>query len=158
MKWFHYIFDPTNVEALPSPQRFWVTKPFYDTTSDEYRKERIENLLRDIGANLDQLRAWKNDPFNPHKIARYRPVAYQRNVVMKYIDNLIAWADQLFSQDTIETINQATLLYVLAHELLGRRPVKVPSPERADKSYNELTVDGDLDPFGNKSIIAKIEN
>ncbi len=158
MKWFHYIFDPTNVEALPSPQRFWVTKPFYDTTSDEYRKERIENLLRDIGANLDQLRAWKNDPFNPHKIARYRPVAYQRNVVMKYIDNLIAWADQLFSQDTIETINQATLLYVLAHELLGRRPVKVPAPERADKSYNELTVDGDLDPFGNKSVIAQIEN
>ncbi len=37
--------------------------------------------------------------------------AYQKPVVMKYIDNLISWGDQLFQRDTIESINEATLLY-----------------------------------------------
>ena len=50
---------------------------------------------------------------------------------MKYIDNLIAWGDQLFRRDTIEAINEATLLYVLAYEHSGptaRRPSNGASP------------------------------
>jgi hypothetical protein len=39
--------------------------------------------------------------------------------VMKYLDNLIAWADNLFQQDTVESINEATELYVLAAGILG---------------------------------------
>jgi hypothetical protein len=39
--------------------------------------------------------------------------------VMKYLDNLIAWADNLFQQDTVESINEATELYVLAASILG---------------------------------------
>jgi len=45
---------------------------------------------------------------------------------MKYIDNLIAWGDQLFSHDTIESINEATQLYILAAQILGRRPEEIP--------------------------------
>ena len=52
-------------------------------------------------------------------------VAYQYYVVMKYLDNLIAWGDYLFRQDSMESINEATQLYVLAAELLGPRPMKV---------------------------------
>lgn len=158
MRWFHYIFDPTNVEALPTPQRFWVTKPFFERSDDQYRKQRIENLLANLGTEADQIRAWRNDPFSPHKIARYRPVAYQKTVVMKYIDNLIAWGDQLFRRDTMESINEATTLYVLAYELLGRRPVKVPAAGHAEMSYNELVADAALDPLGNRSVTAQIEN
>jgi len=158
MDWFHYIFDPTNTDAVSVPQRYWVTKPFYEENSDDYRKQRIENLLEDIGANLDVLREWKNNPFKPHLIARSRPVAYQKSVVMKYIDNLIAWGDQLFRQDTIESINQATLLYVLAFELLGPRPVKVPNVEHNDYTYNELIAQGNLDEFGNDRVEALMEN
>lgn len=158
MRWFHYIFDPTSIDSLASPQRFWVTKPFFDHNSDDYRKQRIENLLRDIGANLDELRASRNDPFNPHRIARQRPVAFQKAVVMRYIDNLIAWGDQLFRRDSLESINEATTLYVLAYELLGPRPVRVPSASRADRSYAELIADGDQDPLGNKSVPAMLEN
>ncbi|MDB4897522.1 MAG: hypothetical protein JWN15_3784, partial [Firmicutes bacterium] len=79
-------------------------------------------------------------------------------VVMKYIDNLTDWGDQLFRRDTIEAINEATTLYVLAYELLGRRPVKVPHVDHADRSYNELTADGALDPFGNKRVDILMEN
>ncbi len=158
MRWFHFIFDPTNVEAAATPQRFWVTRPFFERSDEDYRKQRIETLLADLGSNLDQIRAWRNDPFNPHKIARYRPVAYQKTVLMKYLDNLIAWGDQLFRRDTMESINEATTLYVLAYELLGQRPVKVPSASHADKSYNELVAETGLDPLGNGSVAALIEN
>ena len=41
---------------------------------------------------------------------------------MKYLDNLIAWGDSLFTQMTIETVNEATLCYVLAANLLGPAP------------------------------------
>ncbi|MBE3200237.1 MULTISPECIES: Tc toxin subunit A-related protein [Parafrankia] len=158
MRWFHFIFDPTNTDALPSPQRFWVTKPFYEQNADYYRKQRIEQLLDHIVDNTDQLNAWKNNPFNPHLIARFRPVAYQKNVVMRYIDNLIAWGDSLFRRDTIESINEATTLYLLARELLGPRPVQVPNIARADKSYNDLTADAALDPFGNAKVEVLAEN
>ena len=55
-------------------------------------------------------------------VARTRPSAYQWYVVMKYLDNLIAWGDSLFLADTIETLNEATLCYVLAANILGPRP------------------------------------
>ncbi|MBK9314537.1 MAG: hypothetical protein IPM55_09875 [Acidobacteria bacterium] len=121
MRWFHYIFDPTNTESPNVPQRYWITRPFFEQNSDAYRQQRIDNLLKNIEQHEDDLRAWKSNPFKPHLIERYRPVAYQKTVVMKYIDNLIAWGDQLFRRDTIEAINEATTLYVLAYELLGRR-------------------------------------
>ena len=150
MRWFHYIFDPTNVDSPEVPQRYWVMRPFYEQNSEDYRKQRINLLLSEIEQHKEELSAWKNNPFKPHLIARFRPVAYQKAVVMKYIDNLIAWGDQLFRRDTIETINEATTIYVLAYELLGRRPVKVPNVEHRDRSYNELTADGPLGLFGNK--------
>ena len=34
-----------------------------------------------------------------------------KNVIMTYLDNLIGWGDELFSQGTAETITQATQLY-----------------------------------------------
>lgn len=138
MAWFHRIFDPTNVDDAAAPQRFWVTKPFFEQNADAYRAHRLADLLANAGTDLDQVRAWRNDPFDPHLIAGLRPVAYQRAVVMKYLDNLIAWGDQRFRQDTLESINEATTLYVLASELLGRRPARVPHVERGALSFNQL--------------------
>ena len=90
---------------------------------------------------------WRDNPFNPYAVARLRTTAFQKTVVMKYIDNLIAWGDQLFRGDTIETINEATQLYVLAAEILGRRPEvierKVQPPVQ---TFNSL---GQLGPLSN---------
>jgi hypothetical protein len=157
-RWYHYVFDPTNTENLPVPQRYWVTKPFYEHTADDYRKQRIQNLIDKIDKFNDQVKAWKNNPFKPHLIARYRPVAYQRNVIMKYIDNIIAWGDQLFRRDTLESINQASLLYMLAYELLGDRPKRVPAIPRSDKTFDELLQEGPLDIFGNNKVEVSAEN
>lgn len=158
MNWFHYIFNPTNTDDLPTPQRYWITKPFFEMNSNDYRKQRIENILSNISSpeNDAQLIAWKNNPFKPHLIARYRPVAYQRNVVMKYLDNLIAWGDMLFGRDTIEAINEASLLYLLAYEILGDRPQKVPNVRREDLTFNEL--EPKLDEFGNAKVDVVIED
>ncbi|WP_225826711.1 neuraminidase-like domain-containing protein [Streptomyces naphthomycinicus] len=144
-RWFHHIFDPGNREtdAWSRPQRFWITKPLFQTTDDAYLEQRIEKILEALAEGdqetVDRVTYWLARPFQPDAVARLRTTAYQKAVVMKYLDNLIAWGDQLFRQDTLESVNQATQLYVLAHELLGRRPEEitdraVPAPQ----SYRQL--------------------
>jgi hypothetical protein len=149
MQWFHYIFNPTNATNISNeqngndiPQKFWITKPFFEISKNEIKAENIGNILKNIDIYKDQVTAWLNDPFKPHLIARYRPVAYQRTVIMKYIDNLIAWGDQLFKRDTIESINEATMLYVLAYEILGPKPNKHPNLNFTEKSYQEMITTG----------------
>ena len=74
---------------------------------------------------------------------------------MKYIDNLIAWADQLFRQDTMESINEATQLYIFVAEILGPRPVEIlPSATVPVKTYDEL--EPRLDHFSNA--LVRLEN
>ncbi|WP_437587187.1 hypothetical protein [Sorangium sp. So ce1000] len=149
-RWFHFIFDPTTGDPAPSPERFWNVRPFREnkdlaSIEDEVRdlspsqRSPIARLLASLLTNQEdeqekldlvaQIEAWRKDPFNPHLVARMRPIAYQKAVVMKYVENLIAWGDQLFRRETIESINEATQLYVLAGNLLGRRPVRI---ERQD--------------------------
>ncbi|MEX2307779.1 MAG: neuraminidase-like domain-containing protein [Pirellulales bacterium] len=144
-KWFHYIFDPTDTSAFDVPQKYWRTRPFYETANPDYVKQQIKNLLERL--ELDepdpefnrQVSEWRHHPFNPHLIARLRATTYQKTVVMKYIDNLIAWGDQLFRRDTIETLNEATQLYILAAEILGRRPDSIPPRATPQvQTYNSL--------------------
>lgn len=135
-KWFHYIFDPTSSSGN-GKQRFWKFKPFFDEAGGTI--QTLPQLLQAIHNNsaaVDQVKAWEKDPFNPHRIARMRVLAYMKNVVMKYLDNLIAWADNLFRQDTMESINEATQLYILAANILGDRPQQIPQRvKRSDLAF-----------------------
>ena len=70
---------------------------------------------------------------------------------MKYLDNLIAWGDQLFRRDTIESINEATQLYVLAAELLGRRPEPIPPRGDAGGPDVQRARAADLDAFSQRA-------
>ena len=80
-----------------------------------------------------------------------RPGTYQRALVMRYLDTLIAWGDHLFTQDTIETINEATQLYVFAKQVLGARPELLEDAERPEpQTYSEI--EADLDTFSNPLI------
>jgi len=90
----------------------------------------------------------RNKPFQPHAVARTRPLAYQYSVVMKYLDNLIAWGDYLFQQDTVESINEATQIYVLAANILGERPQHIPPHGTVQpKTFAQLRKNG-LGPIG----------
>ncbi len=78
--------------------------------------------LRKILTDSAAIEPYKQNPFNPHAIARLRLSAYQKCIVMNYIDVLIEWGDSLFTEFKMETVNEATLLYVLALDILGPRP------------------------------------
>jgi hypothetical protein len=164
LEWFHFIFNPTSTDRPEDPdtpqQKYWITKPFYETTKAEYYQQKIENMLLSIAkgnAKLsEQINEWRNNPFNPHLIARMRTVAYQKNVLIKYIQTLIAWGDQLFRRDTIETVNEAIQLYILAAVILGSRPKSIPKQvTNSVKTFNQLEQEG-IGDFGN--VLKQVEN
>ncbi len=159
-RWFHYIFDPTsNDTTVPAPKRFWkflrfrqdveilqidellrlLSKPDDECTDTERRqKEYI----------MDGYEKIRDNPFHPHLVARTRHSAYMYCTVMKYLDNLIAWGDSLFRQDTIETINEATQIYVLAANILGPKPQRIPQRGTVKpKTFAQLRAS--LDEFSN---------
>ncbi len=172
-EWYHFIFNPIGVESTTpggSPMRkYWITKPFFETTVPQYVQQRIDNILRMLAGDRsvtgysaqakkdleDQVFDWRTNPFEPHRIANYRTVAYQKTVVMKYLDNLVAWGDNLFRQDSMESINEATQLYILAAEILGPRPKVIPPQAKPPvASFNELETE--FDKFSNA--LVQVEN
>ena len=161
MRWFHYIFNPTDVgdpKCLDEwRSRYWITKPFFEFTSKSYQEQLIPNLLALANSNTAAIAEWRNNPFQPHVIAAQRPVAYQRAVLFKYIDNLIAWGDQLFLRETMESLNEATTLYTLALQLLGRKPIRIHAEGAVRQSYAELLKHGELDDFANAQLSSSQE-
>lgn len=106
----------------------------------EFRKLGLTKL-KEILSDQAAIEQYKKDPFAPHAIARLRLSAYQKGRVMKYIDNLLDWGDNLFARDTVESINEASMLYSLAADILGQRPVqlgKCKSPSEARMTYAEI--------------------
>jgi hypothetical protein len=141
--WFHRIFNPLasfaapgNSDALHPAGRYWNVLPLHTlgerwTLVDLWRAVSYSDQppSAELRASLeDQMAELAKDPFQPHRIARVRLGAYQRAVVIKYLDNLIAWGDHLFERDTVESINEAAHLYVRAAKILGDRPRLVPKP------------------------------
>ncbi|MCS3795319.1 neuraminidase-like domain-containing protein [Niastella sp. OAS944] len=163
LTWYHYMFNPTGALSGTGVQKYWVTKPFYLNQEADYIAQRIDSLmlsvadkntpdLKDLEFAIDQ---WRNKPFRPDVVARRRPVAYQKALLMKYIDNLMEWGDYLFRQDTMETVAQATQMYVLADKLLGPKPRVVPAVVKAPyETYNQI--EAKLDHFGNA--LLELEN
>ncbi len=144
--WLQLVFDPREkyssyektkdfIHDLPKGARYWKFLPFFaNKDADKSVLEMLglptkQDKLPDRSALSSLVDKWKNDPFNPHLIARYRNVAYQKYVVMKYLDTLIGWGDQEFSKDTAESVNLAIQFYVLAAELLGPKNLEAPEPE-----------------------------
>jgi len=151
MKWFHFVFNP--VADGNDNTRFWQFKPFKEIDSQRILDSIFNNLKPNVGDKT--INEWRNNPFMPHVVARRRPVAYMKWVVMKYIDNLLAWGDYLFRQDTIESINQATQLYVLAGHILGAKPMMIPKRGKI-KPQTYLSLLDKWDPFGNAMVELEI--
>jgi len=165
-RWFHYIFDPTigqessdtseSTSSGSNPARFWKVRPFFEAANERFTPEELLVRLNCGDPELeDQVEQWRNDPFNPHLLARLRITAYMKTVVMKYLDNLIAWGDHLFRQDTLESTAEATQVYVLAANILGQRPPILPPRSPAPHQTFE-TLEPKLDEFSNA--LVPIEN
>jgi hypothetical protein len=111
--------------------------------------ERRRQVEEQVAERLDH-------PFEPHRIARLRLVAYQKAVVIRYLDILLEWGDLLFRRDTIESITEATQLHLLAVGILGERPQRVPARSTvAPRTYAELRKD--LNDFSNAAVVVENE-
>lgn len=160
MQWFHYIFDPTTDEMPAAGQsevsRYWKVLPFKNTPASD-----LEDWFRSLSPNADPAKEnaiigeWSDHPFDPHRVASNRPLAYMLNVVMKYVENLIAWGDSLFRQDTRESVNEALQIYVIARNVLGPQPQSVP--QRGEiKAETYYSLKDKLDDFSNA--LVELEN
>ena len=149
-RWYHFVFNPVagSTPDAPGVERFWNIKPFFVNARDGL-PDIIRAIFQDEGLDapgkvvkdfLDSVLAWFEDPFSPHAIARVRPGTYEKVVVRKYLDNLIDWADSLFRRDTIESINEATQLYLLAAGILGPRPRRLSPTDPPVRTYDDLTL------------------
>jgi hypothetical protein len=144
MKWYHFVFNP--MAQGTDDKRFWQFTPFKEVDAQNILDAIFNNLKPNTADTA--INEWRNKPFMPHLVARSRPVAYMKWVVMKYLDNLMAWGDYLFRQDTIESINQATQLYVLAGHILGSRPQTIPKRGKT-RPQTYLSLLDKWDAFGN---------
>ncbi len=153
-RWLHFVFDPTTNEHEPGVARFWRFVPFRSPNAGPPIKTLLEWLANphvdtpEKAALRNQIESWKRQPFRPHAIARLRPSAYRWRVLFNYLDNLIAWGDQLFRRGTRESLNDATQLYVLAKHILGPRPRPVP-PRRQAPPLTYRALAGSWDDFAN---------
>jgi hypothetical protein len=151
--WLQYVFDPTNGGNSSDPKRFFKFRVFKDL---DLHKQVIDDLTalaqlaHASGTTADNNKVknlidrWRDMPFRPFMIARRRHIAFLWRTLFAYLDNLIAWADSLYRRDTRESINEATMLYVLAEHILGRRPQQHQgNSKRAASSYTELGEKGD---------------
>jgi hypothetical protein len=123
--WYEHIFDPTSSDAIditgvpPADvahrllDRVWKYRQF--------RGLDIQSL-RSMLTDPTTIALYKSDPFNPWAISRYRISALQKAIVMAYVDNLLDWGDSLFTQFTMESVNEAMMLYIMASDILGPRP------------------------------------
>lgn len=147
-RWYRYIFNPMDTSSDPVPNKFWNTKPFFEASNTDYTAQSIDQILKNINdpsnpvvqnTLIQNVKDWRNNPFQPHFIAETRTVAYQKVAVMKYVGHLIRYGDYLFAQDTMESVNQATQLYIVAAEILGPKPQVLPSPVvKPIENYSQL--------------------
>ena len=160
MNWFHYIFDPTTDEMPVAGEsdtaRYWKTLPFRTNQSESLEEWFIK--LSSNTLNEDEIKIiaeWRDNPFKPFVVARNRPIAFMKNVVIKYVENIRLWADSLFRAFTRESVNEALQLYVIANHILGSRPEFVPKRgEVKAETYNSLK--DKLDGFSNA--LVEMEN
>lgn len=150
LKWMNYIFDPRNTSCKDGAagkdyfNHFWKFRPFALNND----KSGIDDIMFDYysgdnspekASKLDnQIEIWSNDPFKPHNVARMRISAYMKATVMRYIDILVARGDKSFRTDTMESINEALLYYVIASQILGNKPEVMMTSIFSAKSYLEL--------------------
>lgn len=116
--WYGFIYNPTAIKdkfeqlAFPTDVN-WRFVAFRNQTAQK---------LREIYSNPDTIEMYRRYPGNPHAIARLRAGAYPKHVVMKYLDNLMDWADNLFEQFTPESTSEARHLYSVVKTILGDKP------------------------------------
>ncbi|KAK4161606.1 hypothetical protein QBC43DRAFT_357472 [Cladorrhinum sp. PSN259] len=156
----HLVFDPTGTNDPPptkDPWRpTWRFPPFRDSSTRA--KGTIDSVLDNLNPSSGSeaamaytIKAWRQNPFKPHTVARGRPLAYMKRFVIKYIEALIASGDTYFRQNSLESLPLAIQRYVEAGHVFGPAPQKVPElGKKRFKSYHDI--EAQIDDFSNASV------
>jgi|GEM_PF-6593695 len=117
VKIWQRVLTADEIFKLANPSdRVWQFLPLRNQ-----RKQTVLNRLADP-ANLS---AYARHRFDAEANARLNGASLQKALVMRYIDNLLAWGDDEFTQDTWENNLLATMLYMQASDILGPRPKQI---------------------------------
>ena len=113
-------------KGLNENRRFEEAMRWLSRLYDPYRQTEEERRIFP-GFSADQLSrfsdpaigSWLKAPFNPYALADLNRESYLINVKLAHTENLLDWADHLFTIDANESVNRARELYELAAKILG---------------------------------------
>ncbi|WP_139184535.1 neuraminidase-like domain-containing protein [Arthrobacter sp. ok909] len=147
------------LHAGSDPADAWRFEPLR-----EAKALRLEDLLATLNRPDNdperqmfeaQIEAMRLYPFQSHRIARLRPLAYKKWAVIEAVRLQLAISEEFHAQfPDPEAVNRAFQPALLASALLGPRPELMrPRVSMAPRSYAELRPD--LDSMGNVMLTAE---
>jgi hypothetical protein len=148
----HFIFNP--MVNSNDPSKCWQFRPFQEIVAKDY----LENFFQSLTPNKEnsQITEWRDNPFAPHVVARSRPVAYMKAIVMKYIQILIDYGDYYFRQNTLEMIPRAIQCYVRASHVYGPARQRIPKRGKTEaQTYRRLLER--FDAFSNAAVDLELQ-
>jgi hypothetical protein len=131
-KWYQYIFNP-----LKKGCDAWQFIPFKTKCPPSNVNDQC-----DSGELVDSIDSYKE--------AYKKKASFEKYVIISYVDNLIDWGDVEFSKESWEGINQATMLYIRAWDLLGEKPKKKGKHKSDHKNICEVLT-------ANREMLCKVE-
>lgn len=92
----------------------------YDYTLPSENRKIFYGLIQeaDLFPKYEQAEDWYLNPLDPHYVARIRPNAYTKYILLTLANLFLENGDVEFSRDTMESINTAKLHYTTALEIL----------------------------------------
>lgn len=130
-----YIVNPAAKGTGEDP--VWRFLPLRETQIDRDAQDVFLRLQPNTPDSA--ITAWRDDPFNPHVVARDRISAYKRWAAMQYVKLWIEYGDYYFRQNTLEAIPLAIQCYVVASHAFGPVPQEIPKRGRSEPAtYRSL--------------------
>lgn len=153
LRWLRLVLDPVlavqpfkdSANDDANVDEAWRARPLWDPTS-----------FTDI---VQKHQRWSENPFDVHAVAECDPGVYRFAIARQYVETLIAWGDELFSRDTMESIAEATQVYLYALAFLGPRPAQVNlRTQRGSGLTFAMLRTGQVTPDGLRNPLVELEN
>lgn len=130
-QWFKRIFSPAgyrkadgSLDMIGNSPRYWNVRPLQlDTAWNPSSPENTDD---------------------PDLIAAADPMHYKLAVYLRWLELLLARGDQLYRQQTRDSLTEAKMWYVQALQLLGPRPKMPLLLNWADPTLDEASVDNSV--------------
>ncbi|KAI8946085.1 hypothetical protein F4801DRAFT_565944 [Xylaria longipes] len=132
--------------------RVWHFPPFRDPNTQDSTPLDPSPTWENKWAIVE----WNMNPATIHAAGRGHPVAYMKRLAIKYMEILIDAGDNLFRQNTMESVPLALQRYVEASHIFGPAPIQMPElQKRRSFTYNQLAAK--LNTFSNATVDLELD-